>query len=180
MNKTYQKTFPGSKNAGFTLIELLIVVLIIGILAAAAVSMYERAVLKSQAALALQMAEKVRQAQEMFWLANGYYSNGPANLDISFPDCIMSTDDHEGQIKCKDWFITVNHGWRGAANVFVCPGWGQKKCDNVSGTNSYRAVKMTFTFYYAHTAYEGKANVRSVNCYNNKYLCEFFNSLYGQ
>lgn len=169
-----------TNHLGFTLIELLVVVLIIGILASVALPQYQKAVTKSKLVFSFQMAEKVRQAQEMFYLANGRYSNGPNELDIDYPDCIKSTDDHEGQFKCKDWLMVVNYAWRGSLHVMFCPGYGQKNCDNVPGTNHYNATKMTFTFYYEHanSYLEPYAGTKQVRCYNNKYLCDFFLSNY--
>ena len=76
MNKTYQKTFPGEKNAGFTLIELLVVVLIIGILAAIALPQYEKAVEKSRATQAIIYLDAVVKAQQIYYLANGTYIYG--------------------------------------------------------------------------------------------------------
>lgn len=87
MAKFYQKFFLGGKNAGFTLIELLVVVLIIGILAAVAVPQYQIAVSKSRATEALLSVRKLRQAQELFWTANGYYAANEDydGLDIEMP-----------------------------------------------------------------------------------------------
>ncbi len=77
MNKIYQKTFPGVKNAakcrlgGFTLIELLVVVLIIGILAAVAVPKYQKAVKRSRASVALPWIREIYNAQMQYYTSNG-------------------------------------------------------------------------------------------------------------
>ncbi len=85
MSKIYQKTHPTGKNAGFTLIELLVVVLIIGILAAVALPQYQLAVAKSRAAEAVSILKAITDAQEVYYMANGEYTNNLEDLDIDVP-----------------------------------------------------------------------------------------------
>ena len=69
----------------FTLIELLVVVLIIGILAAVALPQYQMVVEKSKVTQLFALLKPIAEAEERYYLANGSYTYGLADLDVGMP-----------------------------------------------------------------------------------------------
>ncbi len=67
----------------FTLIELLIVVLIIGVLSAIAIPMYQGAVDKSHWSTMLPGAKAIKDAEGAIKMSNGEYTSEMANLDVT-------------------------------------------------------------------------------------------------
>ncbi len=73
-----------TNKQAFTLIELLVVVLIIGILAAVALPQYQKAVAKSHLAESSTLLSSLAQAEKVYFLANGDYTDNFNDLDIEF------------------------------------------------------------------------------------------------
>ncbi len=89
---------------GFTLIELLVVVLIIGILAAVAVPQYKRAVDKVKFMHVSAIADAVYKAQEVFKLANGYYTTDFNELSIDIPSDYSERTTSDGRVYSKIFY----------------------------------------------------------------------------
>jgi len=71
-----------NRKTGFTLIELLVVVLIIGILAAVALPIYNRAVEKSKTSQLKILVRNIADAQERYFLGTQTYANDFGSLDL--------------------------------------------------------------------------------------------------
>ncbi len=94
--------FP-AKRAGFTLIELLVVVLIIGILAAIAVPQYQTAVEKSRIAQAYVLGKHFKDAEEIYRMANGVYTDSFEELGVEIPKDYSITED--GRLNDNQFFV---------------------------------------------------------------------------
>ena len=80
---------------GFTLIELLVVVLIIGILSGVALPQYEKAVMKSRYSNLMATVNALGTAEELYYMANGQYTNGFEALDIAPRNLIYNSPNHK-------------------------------------------------------------------------------------
>ena len=162
---------------GFTLMELLVVVLIIGILAAVALPKYQQTVYKAQLMESLQMITKVKQAQELYWLANGTYSNDMTKLDLDFPACEITTTKRGW--RCDNFTLEGSYGYGGVAQVLFCPGDGKNGC-TAKDENGRNSFKLNYFLYFDHRSDDNGGKMVCAGGGNPQELCKFLYEFTGK
>ena len=95
------------KNHAFTLIELLVVVLIIGILSAIALPQYQTAVDKARYSTMMAAVRALKDAQELYYLANGSYATDLHDLEGVLPGGFVINTANDTAEKTGDFYLTI-------------------------------------------------------------------------
>lgn len=112
---------------GFTLIELLVVVFIIGLLSAVALPQYTKAVDKNRFSVMWDIVRAIRQAEDVYYMANGTYTCDASALDIGIPagnSLLVSQGEAEENCSFTYQFgkygcLSISVGIGGAGRVYV-------------------------------------------------------------
>lgn len=144
---------------GFTLIELLVVVLIIGILASVALPQYQKAVAKSRYTQLVTAGKNLKDAMEVYYMANGDYPWSWKDLDIEYPGCEESASGRY-MLWCDKFSADMFAGV--SVNLLLFDTHGLAEDEKKSGTEFLRQNAVSsYTVWLDHSENPGKTECQS-------------------
>ena len=144
---------------GFTLIELLVVVLIIGILASVALPQYTKAVAKSRYSQLITAGKSLKDAMEVYYMANGNYPQYWGDLDIEFKGCTADPSARY-MLWCDNFAVDMFKSNDVNLNLFDTHGLPNNG-KNMPSTDLYNKAPAYYVVWLDNSPYPGKTECQS-------------------